>query len=171
MKVQDAVQHMTKQYLRWIVESYTEDIPPKEEEEARTDIIEHVEDLADVDRLQKRISNTENRYEKVILRNFVLETLLNEEDLALPIEDVSSGVRRREQKIIESAEDSGYFEHIDDRSNNIMKTVLDVAFEDKKLSFDEIRLITKLREKLGLRIIDQYRLHAQLDHFPQKNNE
>lgn len=170
MKIQDAVQHMTKLYLRWIVDSYTEDIPPKEEEEARTDIIEHVDDLADLERLKKRITQNQDNFEQFILRNFVLESILNQDDLTHTIEGVSQGVRQREKEIIQSAEDPGYFDHIDDESINTLKTVLQVAFEDEKLSQDEIRLITKLREKLGLREIDQYRLHAQLGHFPKKEN-
>lgn len=171
MKIQEAVEHMTKMYLGWIVDSFTEDIPPKDEEEARETIIQHAEDLADSKRIRKRLFSVDLDYSQRYLQQFILESLLNEDELAATAELISQAVADYEKKIIQMAQQDDCFRYSDDRSIDILRTVLEVAVEDDRLSPREIALIDSLMNKLGLARREQYLLLAQLGYFPRAENK
>jgi hypothetical protein len=53
---------------------------------------------------------------------------------------------------------------------DVFRAVLEVALEDDRLSTDELNLMRRLREKLGLHEKTRRILLARLDHFPRKGN-
>ena len=170
MKVKDAVQHMTKQYLWRIIESFTEDIPAKGEDEARKIITNHTDDLADAARIKKRLGGQHGAYDERILRRFALEALLNDAELRLGDREIYQFVRDRESGILERAEDEGSFEFCDGRAVDILTTVLEVAVQDNTISRDEHALIDRVRDKLDLTQAEQYLILARLGHFPRRGN-
>lgn len=171
MKVQEAVQYMTKLYLTYIFDSFTEDVPKPSEEEARDKIIQHTDDLADPSRIQKRLAESADGYPDEILTTFILEALLNLEHPQATKKEIYRTVRERERAIQEEAESEGCFEYTPDRAVDILKTVIEVSVKDRVISEDERDLIERLREKLDLSRHDQYLILAQLDHFPQAGND
>jgi hypothetical protein len=168
MKIKDAVQYMTTQYLRRIIDSFTEDIPSKEEDEARKIIVQHTNDLADVERIKKRLKDQTEKYDERILRHFALEALLNAPDLYLKDQEIHEFVCSKEKAILDLAEDSECFEFCDDKAVDIMTTILEVAVHDNAISQDEQALIQRVRKKLDLSQKEQYLIFAQLGHFPKK---
>jgi hypothetical protein len=171
MQISEAVRHMTKQYLGRILDSFTKDIGPQEEEEARDYITRNSEELADPDNVARRLDLFELSHSERVLVYFVLETMLNAHDCALTERQLVERTRDRERELVEAAESDDALQYAEDRAVDIMRTVLETAFEDDELSRDEYRLIQKLRDKLGLTRRQQRLLEARLDAFPKADGE
>jgi len=170
MKIQEAVENMSKRYLGRIVDSFTEDLPAKDEEEARKQIIDYSSDLGDIERINKKLEVKGKRFHERLLQQFVIESLLNQEEVKATEREIYQRVINDEENIFEKSKKDICFQYSDDRSIDILRTVLEVAVEDNKLADREIALIDGLRNKLNLNIQDQYLLLSRLNHFPRSEN-
>lgn len=171
MKVEEAVEHMSKQYLTWIFDSFTEDVPKPSVDEARKKIIQHTNDLSDAERISKRLEERFQNYPDRILQTFILESLLNSEEPQATEAAIFEDVQERERSIQREAKSEDCFEYTPDRAIDILKTVLEVSVEDREISRDELALVERLRDKLELNRKDQYLALAQLGHFPRAENK
>jgi hypothetical protein len=74
------------------------------------------------------------------------------------------------QQVLREAEDPDALKYADAKAVDVFRAVLEVALEDDRLSTDELNLMRRLREKLGLNEKARRILLARLDHFPRKGN-
>jgi len=86
-------------------------------------------------------------------------------------DDVFQRVTTFEQQVLADAADPDSLKYEDDQALDILQAVLDVALEDQRVSDDELRLIQRLRQKLGVHEKSKRILLARLGHFPQAGNE
>lgn len=169
MKISEAVEHMTKFYLHRVIESFTRDFPKHEDEESRHTIVRNSHELADPARVQAVLGH-EELYSEQVLASTILEALINRQEYRAHLEDIVLEVQALERGVIEEAADPEAFKHEDDWSLEILRAVLEVALEDEALVPDELSLIRRLREKLGIRDKTKRLLLAQLNHFPRTGN-
>jgi len=170
VKVSEAVEHMTKQYLQRIVDSFTRDFPRLDEERARETIVQNIEELSDPERIQKRLSFRDASLADRILQSNILEVLLNDPDYVSAEETVVQQGQALERSILEEASRAECFRYEPAQEVEILRAVLSVAVEDERVSQDELDLIRRLRRKLGLRERTQEILLAQLGHYPRGGN-
>lgn len=168
MKIEDAVGQISKQYLNRIIQSFTKDWPTLEETEARRKIIENAPQLADLERIKGQLKPEEQQH---TLLRFIIEVLLGADDFALTEKQIYEELRQKEQEICDAANQTDVFRYKDAEKLRTYKVVLEVALQDRHLSPDEIRLLSRLRIHLGLHHKDHFILQAQLGHFPQYKNK
>lgn len=171
MRIEEAVKHMTSMYLDRILDSFTKDLGNFGEEEAREYIVENSEQLAKPENIERRLDMFEVDHSSRVLIYFMLETILNSTDCALETRDLVERIRNREQELIAEAESEESLKYADDENIDILRTLLEVAFEDEKISRDEYNLIERLRQKLDITRKQQRVVEAQLDGFPQVGGE
>jgi len=171
MKVSEAIKFMSKSYLNRIVDSFTKDFSKQSESQARDTIIKNLKELADLSRIKNLLNIYKEKYHQQILQINILESLLNNPDHTAEEEELFGLVEEKEKQILKEAMSDTCFQYADNRSLDILKTVLGVAIEDNVLSSDELRLIKNLRNKLKLSENEQFLLLAQLNHYPQAKNK
>src|SRR5690606_6528367 len=86
-------------------------------------------------------------------------------------EDLIEEVRLLEKQVLREAADPDALKYSNSKSVEILRAVLEVALDDERLSNEELSLIRRLREKLGLHEKTKRILLARLDHFPRKGNQ
>jgi hypothetical protein len=169
MKVSEAVEHMTKSYLHRIIDSFTKDLPKPEEERAREIIVKNAEELTDPERT-RNVLTFEGAYEERIVQTYVLEALINRPEHLASEEEIIEEVTALEQEILDRAAEEDALRYENARSVEILKAVLEVALEDEHMTFEELALIRRLREKLGIGERSKRIILAQLGHFPRPGN-
>jgi hypothetical protein len=170
MKVPDAVQHMTKQYLHRIIDSFTKDITKPDEERSREIIVRNAEELTDPTRIRTVLSR-DGLHSDQLLEAYILEALINRPDSSASEEELIQEVQALEQQVLEEAASDEALKYADTFAIDVFRSVLEVALEDERLSTDELNLIRRLREKLGIHEKSKRLILAQLDHFPRKGNQ
>ena len=170
MKVADAVQHMTKSYLHRIIDSFTRDFPKPDEERARSIITKNVEELTDRDRICRRLLMEGKPYSERVFQHHILEVLLNQPDYRASEEALVEQVGLLEQNILDRSADDGSLRYEDTHAVDVLQEVLSVAVQDDQISLEELRLIRRLRQKLGVTETAKKILLARLGHFPRSGN-
>ena len=161
---------MSKSYLNRIVDSFAKDFSKQNEEQARETITKNVKELADTGRIHNLLRQSDTLYNQQILRQYILETLLEQPNTSAAEQTIISHVQNREQEILKEAASEDCFQYASEPDLDVLKTVLEVAIEDSYLSGEELKLIRHLREKLNLNVKDKYLLLAQLNHYPKEGN-
>lgn len=170
MKVAEAVEHMTKWYLERVIDSFAKDFPRLDEDRARDTIVKNVEELTNTERIKRQLSFQGYRYGQRVLQTAILEALLDDAGHAGKEDEIVGAVVRFEEEVLADAENPDSLKYEDDHGLDILKTVLDVALEDDRVSEDELRLLQRLREKLGIQERSKRILLARLGHFPRSGN-
>lgn len=175
MKTEDLLDHMSKSYLDRIVKSFTTEVYKKDEEGYKNQIRNNVDHLSNPStissNISKHLSNSKHPYQDGLLINFILHTLIGSNDYKLEHHEIIENVQTLESEVIKKSKSKENFKHIDDQSYALFKILLETALEDDSISDDELNLIKAVRRKLGMQENDQYMIQAQLNHFPQKQNE
>lgn len=171
MRVDDAVNHMTKWYLERIIDSFTKDFPKLDEDRARDVIVSNVDELTDQDRIHRQLSFEGHTYSDRILQTYILEFLLSSQEQIAGEAEIIDGVTETEKTILASASDPESLRYEDEHALEIMEAVLDVALDDERLTPDEFALVQRLRKKLGVQEDSKRILLARLGHFPRPDNE
>jgi hypothetical protein len=169
MKVSEAVEHMTKQYLHRIIDSFTKDITKPDEERSREIVVRNADELTDAERIRTVLSR-EELFSEELLEAYILEALINRPDYAATEEELIEEVRSLEQHVLDEAKDPNALRYADAKAVDVLRAVLEVALEDDRVSHEEMNLIRRLREKLGVHEKTQRIVLAELDHFPRKGN-
>jgi hypothetical protein len=169
MKVAEAVQHMTKQYLHRIIDSFTKDITKPDEDRSRELVVRNAEELTDPQRIRTVLAR-EGLFSDQLLEAYILEALINRAEHCSTEEALIEEVRALEQTVLDEASDPDALKYADATAVDVLKAVLEVALEDDRVSNEELNLIRRLREKLGIHEKTKRILLAQLDHFPRKGN-
>lgn len=169
MKVEDAVQHMTKAYLHRVIDSFTKDLPKGDEDKSRDLIIRNLDELTDPGRVSK-VLGFEGIYSDQILLRGILEILVNAVEHSLPEDDVVQRVVDAERLVIEKSKSSDALRYEDKKSVEIFEAVLEVALDDDTLSHEELQLVHRLREKLGLSEQSKKLILARMNNFPRIGN-
>jgi hypothetical protein len=169
MRVGEAVQHMTKAYLHRIIDSFTRDLVKPDEDRSREIIVRNTEELTDPERIQT-VLRRESLFSDQILDGYILDSLVNRPDHRASEEEVINEVQALEQGVIEDASKPDALKYEDRAKVEIFKAVLEVALEDQQVSAQELNLIRRLREKLGIHEKTKRVLLAQLGHFPRTGN-
>lgn len=161
---------MTKAYLQRVVDSFTRDFPRLDEDRARETIVRNVEELADPDRIEKRLSFRDAPFSERVLQSNILEVLLNDVDRRCDEETIVERARKLELSVLDESKSDDCLKYESASSVEILRAVMSVALEDERISQDELDLIRRLRRKLGLRERTQKILFAQLGHYPRRGN-
>lgn len=169
MKVSETVQEMTKAYLHRIIDSFTRDFPKPDEEKSREIILRNAEELTDPERIAA-VLKFHGPFADQILVSYILEALVNRPECMASEDDLIQEVTGLEQRVVDAAEDAESLRYEDDRSVDVMRAVLEVALEDSQVSDQELNLVRRLREKLGLSEGSKRIILAQLGHFPRAGN-
>ncbi len=169
MKVAETVRHMTKQYLHRIIDSFTKDITKPDEERSREIIARNAEELTDPLRI-KTVLSREGLFSDQLLETYILEALVNRPNHAATEEALIAEVQALEAAVLKDAEQPDALKYADAQAVDVFKAVLEVALEDDRLSNEELNLIRRLREKLGIHERTKRILLAHLDSFPRKGN-
>jgi len=169
VKVSEAIELMTKAYLQRIIDSFTKDFPKPDEERAREIILRNVDELTDPERIAG-VLQFDGFFADQILHSYILEALVNSPDCSASEADIVQQVTQLEEGVLEAAASEESLKYEDDRAVDILRSVLEVALEDSKVSQEELSLIRRLREKLGLSERTKRIILAQLDHFPRSGN-
>ena len=170
MKVSEAVKEMSKMYLQRIIDSFTKDFPKGiDEDRAREIILRNVDELTDPDRVESALSSEESFAER-LLHSLVLESLVLSPDGSANEESVAKAVIETEQRVLELAASPDALRYEDSHSVEVLRSVLEVALEDKEVTSDELRLVNRLREKLRVSERSKNVIMAQLGHFPRSGN-
>jgi hypothetical protein len=169
MKVEEAVQHMTKSYLHRVIDSFTRDLPKGDEDKSRDLILRNIEELTDSHRVEN-VLGFEGIYSDQILLRGILEALVNALDHRLPEDSLVEKVVAAESAVITEAAVPDCLRYEDARGIEIFEAVLEVALADDELSSEELRLIHRLREKLDLSERTKRLILARMNHFPRAGN-
>lgn len=170
MKIDAAVDTMTKLYLKRVLDSVNGYVGSVDTEEARELIQDHSDDLADEDRIREELTFEKTPIGKRILYRYILQALLNSPHWSDSLERIHDKVERREEALLEAAHDEDALKYSSSKDVDILEAILEVAVEDEEISPDEISLINRLRRKLNLSEREQNIVLAQLDHFPRSGN-
>jgi len=171
MKIEQAVECMSKSYLHRIIDSYTKDIKKPDEDAARKMLISDTELLGNPENIQKRLGLKNLSFDSKILSQFIIEILLDCENYTSEENYILDEVIRVEQAIVADAISPDVFKFKQIESINTYKIVLEVALDDNQISDDEKRLLSKLRSHLGLNLRDHYLIQATLNKFPKVDNQ
>jgi hypothetical protein len=171
MKIEEAVECMSKSYLHRIIDSYTKDIKKPDEDDARKMLISDAELLANPENIKKRLNLKNLSFDSKILSQFIIEIFLDCENYTADENFILDEVTRIENTIVAEAASPDIFKFKQAESINTYKTVLEVALEDNQISDDEKRLLAKLRSHLGLNLRDHYLIQATLNKFPKADNQ
>lgn len=144
MRVSEAVEHMTKQYLQRIVDSFTRDFPRLNEERARETIVRNVDELSDPERVQKRLSFREAPLSQRILQSNILEVLLNDLDNVCVEGEIVEKGQALERSVLEEARREDAFKYEPTQKVEILRTVLAMA-ENEAARVDQAGLLGRLR--------------------------
>ena len=162
---------MTKQYLTRVLDSFTRNFGPLDEDEMREYITRNADELAKPAHVEKKLDLFDVPHSKRVLMQFVLEAILNHDDCASTERDLAEAVQGREAALVEEALSDEALKYADGPAVDILQTVLEVAFEDDEVSRDEYRLIRRLREKLALSRKQQRIIEARLGVFPSQDRQ
>ncbi len=170
MRVAEAVEHMTKAYLHRTIDSFTRDLPKPDEEKARELIVRNAQELTDTVRIEGVLS-FHGFYAERVLHTYILEALINRPDHYASETDIMDEVRELEEAVLKDSKDPERLKYEDPEALDVLKAVLEVAIQDQRVSSDELSLIRRLRDKLGVQAQTTRLLLAQLAHFPKPGNE
>lgn len=171
MRIEEAVECMSKIYLHRVLDSYIKDTVKPAEETSRERIVADREILFDPKNIAERMRFTGVSFDAKALAFFLLEALLAAESYQLDEQAIIGQVIEYEKKIIEEASNPDVFKYKDSTSIRTYETVLDVALEDAIISDDEKKLLGRLRTHLGLSLRDHLLIQARLKKFPKAGNE
>lgn len=169
MRIEEAVEQMSKSYLHRVIDSFTRDLHKPELEESRDLIIRNSKELADEEHIATKLERDSVFHQHVLMKT-LLEVLLAADDHRLTEAELIEQTQRREQEVIDRAKDETALRYKDQAKLATYRTVLEVALEDDRISSDEMNLLNRLRDHLGLRERDHFLLQAQLGKFPTKEN-
>jgi hypothetical protein len=169
MKLAEAVQYMTKAYLHRVIDSFTKDISKPDEDRSREIIVRNDEELTDPERIRTVLSR-DGLFSDQLLEAYILEALINRPDHRATEEDLIGEVRALEEQVLAEAASPDALRYFDPKAIDVFQAVLEVALEDEQISAEELNLIRRLREKLGLHEKTKRILLARLDHFPRRGN-
>lgn len=169
MRIEEAVEQMSKSYLHRIIDSFTRDLHKPELEESRDLIVRNIKELADEEHIATKLERDSVFHEHVLMKT-LLEVLLAADDHRLTEAELIDQTQGREKDVIDRAKDDGALRYKDQAKLATYRTVLEVALEDDRISSDEMNLLIRLRDHLGLRERDHFLLQAQLGKFPTKEN-
>jgi hypothetical protein len=170
MKVAEAVQHMTKAYLHRTIDSFTKDISKPDEDRSRELVIRNAAELTDPQRI-RTVLTREGLFSDQLLEAYILEALVNRPDHRATEENLVEEVRALEEQLLREAADPDALRYSDAKAVDVFSAVLEVALEDEQITNEELNLIRRLREKLGLHEKTKRILLARLNHFPRKGNQ
>lgn len=171
MKIDEAVKVMTKQYLSRILESFTRDFGPMDEDEIRDFIVKNSGELSTPTHVEKKLDFFDVSHSQRVLMHFVLEALINANDCMLGERELAEAINERETALIDEAARDDAFAYAEDSAIGVIRAVLEVAFEDGEVSRDEYQLIRRLREHVGVSRKQQRLVEAQLNVFPTFDGE
>lgn len=160
---------MTKAYLQRIIDSFARDFPKSDEERAREIILRNVEELTDPARIIGAL-DLRGPFSEQILIALILEAVVNRPGCMATEAELVEEVTTLEQGVLDLAQSPDALRYEDARSVDVIRAVMEVALEDEKLSDEELYLIRRLREKLGVNERSKHIILAQLNHFPRAGN-
>ncbi len=169
MKAEEAVQLMTKSYLHRVIDSFTKDLPKGDEEKSRNLILKNLDELTDPDRIST-VLGFEGIYSDQILLRGILEALVNAPGYVLSEDAIVEAVVEDQLTIIANAQQPDCLRYESATAVDVFKAVLEVALDDDELSSSELRLIHKLREKVGLSERAKKLILAQMNNYPRTGN-
>jgi len=169
MKVSEAVQHMTKQYLHRIIDSFTKDITKPDVERSREIVVRNAEELTDARRIRTVLSR-EELFSQQLLESYILEALINRPEYAATEEELIEEVRALEQHVLDEAREPDALKYTDARAVDVLRAVLEVALEDDQVSSEELSLLRRLRHKLEIHEKTKRIVLAELGYFPRQGN-
>lgn len=175
MKIEDAIEKMSKSYIERIVKSFTNDRYVKDEEGYKKQLLTNIDHLSKPETIKGRIdeylSGSKDSYQQGLLINFILTTLLACNDYQDDLGGIIKQITKAEKEIIKKSTQDDYFKHIPEKNYEVFKTILEAALEDETISEDELHLIERVRSKISIHRKDQYLIQAKLKHFPKKGNK
>lgn len=176
MKIEEAVQYMSKQPLERTLKSVTDYPAKKSKEEYRDLVNKNAKLLSDPKEIRHKFEkfieeNYSNPYEKRLLYGFIVRSIISQPEFSSTEAELIESIIEREKSIIELSKKSESFKHVDQRSKEILSVILETALEDDKISSDELALVNKLRKKLSLTEKDQFLIQAELGLFPTKGKD
>lgn len=170
MRIEEAVDCMSKINLHRILDSYTKDTLKPDEATSRKRITSDRDILKDPENIEKRMQFQGVSFDSKALAYFLLETLLGADQCQLEEQTIIANVIDYEKRIIEEANNPDVFKYKNAYSVNTYKTVLEVALEDDVISEDEKHLLSRLRTHVGLSLNDHHLIQASLNKFPKSGN-
>ena len=171
MRIEEAVECMSKINLHRILDSYTKDTLKPDEDTSRKRIVSDREILSNSENIKKRMQFSGVAFEAKALDFFLLEALLAAEQNQWDEQSIIAYIVDYEKKIIDEAAKPDVFKYKNSEAINTYKTVLEVALEDNIISEDEKRLLDRLRIHVGLSFNDHHLIQATLQKFPKAGNE
>jgi hypothetical protein len=171
MKVAEAVQYMTKSYLHRIVDSFAKDFPKTDEERSRTTIVKNADELTDSSRIARILSFEGKPYAERELQRHILSFLVNQPEHTASEELITTEVVKAEKAVLKKARSSDALRYEDAHAVDVYQSVLEVAIEDNQITDQELHLLRRLREKLGLSETTKKVLLARLKHYPRHGNK
>jgi len=171
MRIEEAVECMSKINLHRILDSYTKDTLKPDEMTSRKRIISDRDILQDPENIEKRMQFAGVSFDVKALAFFLLETLLGADKYQLDEQTIIANIIDYEKRIISEATGPDAFKYKNADSITTYKTVLEVALEDDVISNDEKRLLARLRAHVGLSLNDHHLIQASLNKFPKATNE
>ncbi len=176
MKIEEAVQYMSKQPLERTLKSVTDYPAKKSIEEYRDLVNKNSKLLSDPNKIRQKFErfiseNYSSPYEKRFLYGFIIKSIISQPDYSFIESLLIDSVIEREKNLITLSKEKDSFKHIDSNSKEIFSVILETALEDDKISTDELSLINRLRTKLSLTEKDQFLIQAELGLFPSKKKE
>lgn len=170
MRIEEAVDCMSKINLHRILDSYTKDTLKPDEITARKRITSDRDILQDPQNIKTRMKFNGVSFDKKALAYFLLETLLGADQCQLEEQNIIASIIDYEKRIIAEATSPDAFKYKNKDAVNTYKTVLEVALEDDVISDDEKQLLARLRLHVGLTLNDHHQIQASLNKFPKTGN-
>ena len=139
MRIEEAVEYMSKIFLHRILDSYIKDTIKPDEETSRKRITADKDLLANPDNIHQRLHLAGISFNSKVLSNFLLEVLLDSENSCLDERTIINLVTDFEQRVVEEASTADVLKFKDQGACQTYKTVPGAREGSKSLCWHRIR--------------------------------
>ncbi len=169
MNLEFAVRSANLTDLRIFAGAWGLDVVKQSDLDAYVDVvIANRNEFKDMDRIKKHLAFEDLPYRKQLLAKTAIRQLLNTPGYVDISDEFTARLIQEEIEFLEWASKPGALRHLNMKTVDLYRAVLEAAWEDS-VNASEFRLLERLRVKLGLTRRDHRVVELQLGKFPSEN--
>lgn len=125
-------------------------------------------EIKDIDRIKRHLNFEDLPYRMQMLAKTAIRQLLNTPGYVDNADEFTARLKGEENEFLEWASKPNSLRHLNAKTVDLYKTVLEAAWEDS-VNASEFRLLERLRLKLGIARRDHRVIEPQLGKFPSES--
>lgn len=156
MKVNVAIEHMSKLYLDKVINSFSNDIKKFSEQESRDFIHKNSKDFLQKGHFEERLLFRGESYKERLLLRLLIEFLLMKRGYEVEESKLHKAFIDYHADWLRKIKNKEITSHIPKEKYHTLKVLLEVILEDGKVSADEEKILLKLIERFELTEIEMH---------------